>query len=81
MDRELRAEFSRWASVEQEAFNDEYGDRFPTCHPDVTARRLPQRFRPLFSDLEPEIIGRGNYLTEGLWFYPDNGEVLKLSYR
>ena len=77
----LKKEFENWRKVEQEEFDKQYGDRFPTCHPDETARVVPERFHPLFIELEAEIVGPGNVLTPGVWFFPGDGEVLKLSYQ
>lgn len=77
----LKAELNSWIETENTEFRERYSDRFPACHPDWLAVRVPGRFHPLFSELEPEIISRGNYLTEGLWFFPDNGEILRLSYQ
>ena len=76
----LKADFNRWVEAEDADFRDRYSERFPTSHPDELAVRVPKRFHPLLAHLEPQIISRGQYLTEGLWFFPTDGEVLKLSY-
>lgn len=77
----LKSEFNLWVEAENTEFRERYSDRFPACHPDWLAVRVPKKFYLLFSELEPEIINRGNYLTEGLWFFPDSGEILMLSYQ
>ncbi len=77
----LKMEYDGWKEKEEAEFRDRYSDRFPPCHPDWLAVRLPKKFYLLFSELEPEIINRGNYLTEGIWFFPDSGEILRLSYQ
>lgn len=77
----LKMEYDGWKEEEEAEFRDRYSDRFPACHPDWLAVRVPKKFYLLFSELEPEIINRGNYLTEGLWLFPDSGEILRLSYQ
>lgn len=79
--KNLKAEFNLWTDKEETEYKERYSDRYPACHPDWLAVRVPRRFHPLFSELEPEIISQGNYLTPGLWFFPTDGEVLKLSYQ
>lgn len=77
----LRDEYTKWAEEQEKEYRERYSDRYPACHPDWLAVRIPQRFNPLFSELESEIISQGNYLTPGIWFFPDSGDVLRLSYQ